>query len=168
MLSAPSGEPGPPCKSGQLKKDLGLEVSSARHAARLVISEVIRSSCIGLMARSPKWNLKIDGHPCQSEALSRGEQASVPLIRYWLTFPGEDSLDLALHETTRLLGNPARVYASSVKEGIHLAGDRRRQFRFQEIKHHEHRLLGVLLADPCFRYNQVYYLFVHGELSARA
>src|SRR6266480_7152063 len=31
----PSGKPGPPCKSGQLKKDLGLEVSSARHAARL-------------------------------------------------------------------------------------------------------------------------------------
>ena len=25
----------PPCKSGQLKKDLGLEVSSARHAVRL-------------------------------------------------------------------------------------------------------------------------------------
>src|SRR2546423_1171333 len=51
---------------------------------------------------SPKWNLKIDGRPCQSEALSRGEPASVPLIRYWLTFPGEDSLELALHETTRL------------------------------------------------------------------
>jgi hypothetical protein len=97
--------------------------------------------------------LKIDGHPCQFEALSRREQASVPLIRYRLTSPGEDSLDLALHETTRLLGHPARVHASSVKEGIHLAGDRRRQFRFQEIKYHEHRLLGVLLADPCFRYN---------------
>ena len=96
-----------------------------------------------------------------------GETASVPLIRYWLTFPSEDSLHL-LHETTRWLGNPARVYASRVKEGVHLAGDRRRQFRFQEIKHHEHRLLGVLLADPCFLYNQVYYLFVHGELSARA
>jgi len=77
--------------------------------------------------------LKIDGHPCQFEALSRREQASVPLIRYRLTSPGEDSLDLALHETTRLLGHPARVHASSVKEGIHLAGDRRRQFRFQEI-----------------------------------
>jgi hypothetical protein len=111
---------------------------------------------------------RIDGHPCQSEALSRGEQASVPLILYrLLVFPGEDSLDLA-HETTRLRGEPARVYASSVKEGIHLGGDRRRQFRFQEIKHHEHRLLGVLLADPCFLYNQVYYLFVHGELSASA
>ena len=96
-----------------------------------------------------------------------GEPASVPLIRYWLTFPGEDSLDL-LHETTRLRSKPARVYGSSVKEGIHLAGDRRRQFRFQEIKHHEHRLLGVLLADPCFLYNQAYYLFVHGEPSARA
>jgi hypothetical protein len=90
---------------------------------------------------------KIDGHPCQSEALSRREQASVPLIRYWLTLPGEDSLG---------------------KEGFQLAGDRRRQFRFQEIKHHEHRLLGVLLGDPCSLYNQVYYLFIHGELSAHA
>ena len=111
---------------------------------------------------------KIDGHPCQSEALSRGEQASVLLIRYRLTFPGEDSLDLALHETTRLLGNPARVYGSTGKEGFQLACDRRRQFRFQEIKHHEHRLLGVLLGDPCSLYNQVYYLFIHGELSAHA
>jgi hypothetical protein len=110
---------------------------------------------------------RIDGHPCQSEALSRGEQASVPLIRYRLTFPGEDSLDLALRETTRLLGNGA-VYGSTGKEWFQLAGDRRRQFRFQEIKHHEHRLLGVLLGDPCSLYNQVYYLFVHGELSARA
>ncbi len=91
----------------------------------------------------------------------------MPLIRYWLTFPGEGSLDLALHETTRLLGNPA-VYGSIGKEWFQLAGDRRRQFRFQEIKHHEHRLLGVLLGDPCSLYNQVYYLFVHGELSARA
>ena len=90
---------------------------------------------------------KIDGHPCQSAALSRREQASVPLIRYWLTLPGEDSLG---------------------KEGFQLAGDRRWQFRFQEIKHHEHRLLGVLLGDPCSLYNQVYYLFIHGELSARA
>jgi hypothetical protein len=32
----------PPCKSEQLKKDLGLEVSSARHAARLVIFEFMR------------------------------------------------------------------------------------------------------------------------------
>jgi len=95
------------------------------------------------------------------------EQASVPLILYRLTSPGDDSLHL-LHESTRWLGKPTRVYASRVKEGLHLAGDRRRQFRFQEIKHHEHRLLGVLLGDPCFLYNQVYYLFVHGELSARA
>src|ERR1700730_206145 len=112
--------------------------------------------------------LKIDGHPCQSEALSRGEQASVPLICYWLTFPGEDSLDLAFRETSGLLRNRVRVHGSTGKEGFQLAGDRRRQFRFQEIKHHEHRLLGVLLGDPCSLYNQVYYLFVHGELSARA
>jgi hypothetical protein len=32
----------PPCKSGQLKKDLGLEASSSRHAARLVIVEIMR------------------------------------------------------------------------------------------------------------------------------
>jgi hypothetical protein len=164
----PSDEPEPPCKSGQLKKDLGLEVSSARHAARLVIFEFIRSSCIGSIAPVPDGTSRSTDTPCQSEALSRGEPASVPLIRYWLTFPGEGSLDLALRETTGLLGNPAHVCPSSVKDGIHLAGDRRRQFRFQEIKHHEHCLLGVLLADPCSLYNQVYYLFVHGELSARA
>ena len=111
--------------------------------------------------------LNIDGHPCQSEALSRGEQASVPLMRYRLTFPGEDSLGLALQETTGLLRNRVRAHGSTGKEGFQLAGDRRRQFRFQEIKHHEHRLLGVLLADPGSLYNQVYYLFVHGELSAR-
>ena len=112
--------------------------------------------------------VKIDGHPCQSEALSRGEQASVPLIRYRLTFPGEDSPGFALQETTGLLRNRVRVHGSTGKEGIQLAGDMRRQFRFQEIKHHEHGLLGVLRADPCSLYNQVYYLFVHGELSARA
>jgi hypothetical protein len=35
------GKPEPPCKSGQLKKDLGLEVRSARHAARLIIFEIM-------------------------------------------------------------------------------------------------------------------------------
>ena len=40
----PPGKSGtPPCKSGQLEKDLGLEVSSARHAARLIIFEFMRS-----------------------------------------------------------------------------------------------------------------------------
>jgi len=33
----------PPCKSGQLKKDLGLEASSLRHAVRLTIFEIMRS-----------------------------------------------------------------------------------------------------------------------------
>jgi hypothetical protein len=37
----------PPCKSGQLKKDLGLEVSSARQAARLIIFEFMRSFFVG-------------------------------------------------------------------------------------------------------------------------
>ena len=32
----------PPCKSGQLEKDLGLEASSLRHAARLIIFEIMR------------------------------------------------------------------------------------------------------------------------------
>ena len=37
-----SGKPGtPPCKSGQLEKDLELEVSSLRHAARLIIFEIM-------------------------------------------------------------------------------------------------------------------------------
>jgi len=75
----------------------------------------------------------------------------MPLMLYRLNFPGEDSPDLALQETTGLLRN--WVHGSTGKEGIQLAGDRRRQFRFQEIKHHDNRLLGVLLADPCFLYN---------------
>jgi hypothetical protein len=37
-----SGKAGtPPCKSGQLEKDLELEVSSVRHAARLIIFEIM-------------------------------------------------------------------------------------------------------------------------------
>jgi hypothetical protein len=43
-----SGKSGtPPCKSGQLEKDLGLEASSLRHAARLIIFEIMRSFFIG-------------------------------------------------------------------------------------------------------------------------
>src|SRR5512132_2140633 len=37
----------PPCKSGQLEKDLGLEASSLRHAARLIIFEIMRSFFVG-------------------------------------------------------------------------------------------------------------------------
>jgi len=37
----------PPCKSGQLEKDLGLEASSVRHAARLIIFEIIKSFFVG-------------------------------------------------------------------------------------------------------------------------
>src|SRR6266511_6446123 len=46
----------PPCKSGQLENDLGLEVSSVRHAARLIIFEIMiwielkPSRCIALTA----------------------------------------------------------------------------------------------------------------------
>jgi hypothetical protein len=50
----PSGEPEPPCKSGQLKKDLGLEMSSTRHAARLVTLEVMRFFFV--CRSSPSWN----------------------------------------------------------------------------------------------------------------
>jgi len=36
------GKPGtPPCKSGQLEKDLELEASSVRHAAGLIIFEIM-------------------------------------------------------------------------------------------------------------------------------
>jgi hypothetical protein len=47
MLAFPFGgvTPGksgtPPCKSGQLEKDLGLEASSLRHAALLVVFEIM-------------------------------------------------------------------------------------------------------------------------------
>jgi hypothetical protein len=44
----PSGKSGtPPCKSGQLEKDLGLEASALRHAARLIIFEIMRSFFVG-------------------------------------------------------------------------------------------------------------------------
>jgi hypothetical protein len=47
----PPGKSGtPPCKSGQLEKDLGLEVSSARQAARLIIFEIMRSFFVGSSA----------------------------------------------------------------------------------------------------------------------
>src|SRR5437868_7435195 len=53
----PPGKPGtPPCKSGQLEKDLGLEVSSARHAARPIIFEIMRSFFRWFKCSSPAWN----------------------------------------------------------------------------------------------------------------
>src|SRR4029453_17217760 len=40
----PPGKSGtPPCKSGQLEKDLGLEVSSARQGGRIILFEFMRS-----------------------------------------------------------------------------------------------------------------------------
>src|SRR5438874_2693290 len=49
-----SGKRGtPPCKSGQLKKDLGLEVHSAGDAARLIIFEIMRSFFVGSSASVP-------------------------------------------------------------------------------------------------------------------
>jgi len=47
MLASPfgrvtSGKSGtPPCKSGQLEKDLGLEASSLEHAAPLIVFEIM-------------------------------------------------------------------------------------------------------------------------------
>ena len=50
-----SGKSGtPPCKSGQLKKDLGLEASSLRHAARLTIFEIMRSFFLGSKEQATK------------------------------------------------------------------------------------------------------------------
>ena len=40
----------PPCKSGQLEKDLGLEASSAKQAARLIIFDVIKFFFVGSSA----------------------------------------------------------------------------------------------------------------------
>src|SRR6266480_6575050 len=43
-----SGKSGtPPCKSGQLEKDLGSQASSLRHAAGLIIFEIMKSFFLG-------------------------------------------------------------------------------------------------------------------------
>src|SRR5947207_15846351 len=69
----PSGKPGPPCKSGQLKKDLGLEVSSARHAARLVIFEIMRSFLFVQIAPVPNGTTQDRWTPLPVlDALARG------------------------------------------------------------------------------------------------
>jgi hypothetical protein len=44
----------PPCRSGQLEKDLGLEASSLRHAARLIIFEIMRSFFLGSKEQATK------------------------------------------------------------------------------------------------------------------
>src|SRR6266404_790352 len=50
-----SGKSGtPPCRSGQLEKDLGLEASSLRHAARLIIFQIMRSFFLGLKEQATK------------------------------------------------------------------------------------------------------------------
>ena len=41
QILSPGKSGTPPCKSGQLEKDLELEVSSVRHAARLIIFEIM-------------------------------------------------------------------------------------------------------------------------------
>ena len=52
LSSAKSGTP--PCKSGQLKKELGLEAISLKHAARLVIFEIMRSFFVGSKEQATK------------------------------------------------------------------------------------------------------------------
>jgi len=55
------GKPGtPPCKSGQLEKDLELEVSSVRHAARLIILEIMI-----WIELKPSWCIALTAY-CQS------------------------------------------------------------------------------------------------------
>src|SRR5437773_4120312 len=50
-----SGKSGtPPCKSGQLEKDLGLEASSLRHAARLIIFEIMTCFFLGSNEQATK------------------------------------------------------------------------------------------------------------------
>jgi hypothetical protein len=62
----PLGKSGtPPCKSGQLEKDLGLEASSLRHAARLIIFEIMRSFFLGSNEQATKlaalhWGKRTD------------------------------------------------------------------------------------------------------------
>jgi len=56
----------PPCKSGQLEKDLGLEVSSARQATRLIIFEVIKFFFVGF---------KCSNHSPSGVAIHRDERA---------------------------------------------------------------------------------------------
>ena len=41
QIPSPGKLRAPPCKSGQLEKDLELEASSVRHAARLIIFEIM-------------------------------------------------------------------------------------------------------------------------------
>jgi hypothetical protein len=55
----------PPCKSGQWEKDLGLEASSLRHAARLIIFEIMRSFFLGSKEQATKlaalhWGKRTD------------------------------------------------------------------------------------------------------------
>jgi hypothetical protein len=55
----------PPCQSGQLEKDLGLEASSLRHAAWLIIFEIMRSFFLCLKEHATKlaalhWGKRAD------------------------------------------------------------------------------------------------------------
>src|SRR5438477_1202543 len=76
----------PPCKSGQLEKDLGLEASSPRHAARLVIFEIMRSFFVGskssrspsgLIQLKPSWCIALTAY-CQSRPESCARRGTGP------------------------------------------------------------------------------------------
>jgi hypothetical protein len=66
LVRLPSGKSGtPPCKSGQLEKDLGLEASSLRHVAQLIIFEIMRSFFLGSKEQATKsaalhWDKRTD------------------------------------------------------------------------------------------------------------
>jgi hypothetical protein len=67
LLGDSPGKPGtPPCKSGQLKKDLGLEVSSDRHAARLINFEIMSSFFVNSSAPVPHGTRTILTNRCGS------------------------------------------------------------------------------------------------------
>ena len=68
-----------PCKSGQLEKDLGLEASSLRHAARLIIFEVMRSSFLGSKEQATKLGALHWGKRTDFRALT----VSVRALRYF-------------------------------------------------------------------------------------
>ena len=78
----PPGKSGtPPCKSGQLEKDLGLEVSSARHAAWLIIFEFMRSFFVGSSALVA--HLWICDTPGRTRGTFRTLTVSVGALRYF-------------------------------------------------------------------------------------
>jgi len=63
----------PPCMSGQLEKDLGLEVSSVKHAARLIIFEIMV-----WIELKPSWRIAFTAY-CQSRPWSCADWETGPV-----------------------------------------------------------------------------------------